>query len=135
MIPLRRRRAPWINVVPLIDVLVVLVFFLLVGIRASDTRVLQVSPPAAASAAEGSLEGAVVVAVDAAGATFVDARPVAADGLAAALREALAKSARREVVVVADERASTGATVRAVDAAVLLGASVQIQARAPAAGR
>lgn len=135
MIPLRRRRAAWINVVPLVDVLVVLVFFLLVGFRASDARVLQVSPPAAASAAEGSLAGAVVVAVDASGATYVDARPVTTEGLAAALREALDKSARREVVVVADERATTGATVRAVDAAVLAGAAVQIQARAPTDAR
>ena len=89
----------------------------------------------AAAAAEGSLEGAVVVAIDAAGATYVDAQPVATEALATALREALAKSTRREVVVVADERATTGATVRAVDAAVLAGATVQIQARAPGAAR
>jgi biopolymer transport protein ExbD len=135
MIAVRRRRPAWINVVPLVDVLVVLVFFLLVGMRTHDPRVLQISPPAAAAAAEGSLEGAVVIAIDASGATYVDAQPVATEALAAALREALAKSTRREVVVVADERATTGATVRAVDAAVLAGATVQIQARAPSTSR
>jgi len=128
----RVRRAV-INVVPLLDVLVVMVFFLLVTLRANDPRALQVSPPAAASAAETSLAGAVVVAVDAQGALFVDARPVAADGLAGALKAALQDREAKEVVVVADERAATGATVRAVDAAVLAGAAVRIQARAPGA--
>lgn len=128
----RARRAV-INVVPLLDVLVVMVFFLLVTLRANDPRALQVSPPAAASAAETSLAGAVVVAVDAQGALFVEARPVAPDALPAALKEALRDRPAKEVVVVADERASTGATVRAVDAAVLAGAAVRIQARAPGA--
>lgn len=126
----RVRRAV-INVVPLLDVLVVMVFFLLVTLRANDPRALQVSPPAAASAAEASLAGAVVVAVDAQGALFVEAKPVSAEGLPEALRAALRDREPREVVVVADERASTGATVRAVDAAVLAGAAVRIQARAP----
>ena len=128
----RVRRAV-INVVPLLDVLVVMVFFLLVTLRANDPRALQVSPPAAASAAESSLAGAVVVAVDAQGACFVEARPVAAAALSASIKEALRDRAAKEVVVVADERASTGATVRAVDAAVLAGAAVRIQARAPGA--
>lgn len=128
----RVRRAV-INVVPLLDVLVVMVFFLLVTLRANDPRALDVSPPAAASAAETSLAGAVVVAVDAQGAVFVEAKPVAADSLGDALRAALRDRAAKEVVVVADERASTGATVRAVDAAVLAGAAVRIQARAPGA--
>jgi biopolymer transport protein ExbD len=128
----RVRRAV-INVVPLLDVLVVMVFFLLVTLRANDPRALQVSPPAAASAAETSLAGAVVVAVDAPGALFVEAKPVTAAALPEALRAALQDRAAKEVVVVADERASTGATVRAVDAAVLAGAAVRIQARAPGA--
>ena len=128
MTSVRLRRAV-INVVPLLDVLVVMVFFLLVTLRANDPRALQVTPPAAASAAETSLAGAVVVAVDAKGALFVDATPVSRDGLGAALRSALADRPAKEVVVVADERASTGDTVRAVDAAVLAGAAVRIQAR------
>ena len=128
MTSVRLRRAV-INVVPLLDVLVVMVFFLLVTLRANDPRALQVTPPAAASAAETSLAGAVVVAVDAKGALFVDAKPVSRDRLGAALKSALADRAAKEVVVVADERASTGDTVRAVDAAVLAGAAVRIQAR------
>jgi len=132
MTPARFRRAV-INVVPLLDVLVVMVFFLLVTLRANDPRALQISPPAAASASETSLAGAVVVAVDAEGDLFVEAKPVAPGALAAALRDALRDRAEKEVVVVADERATTGATVRAVDAAVLAGAAVRIQARAPGA--
>ena len=132
MTSVRLRRAV-INVVPLLDVLVVMVFFLLVTLRANDPRALEVTPPAAASAAETSLAGAVVVAVDAQGALFVDAKPVSRDRLGAALKSALADRAAKEVVVVADERASTGDTVRAVDAAVLAGAAVRIQARAAGA--
>ena len=129
MITSRQFRRTVINVVPLIDVLVVMVFFLLLTLRAGDARTLQVSPPPAASAAETSLTTVTVVAVDAQGGFFLDARPVARESLRDALRVALADKERKEVVVVADERASTGDTVRAVDTAVLVGATVQIQAR------
>ena len=127
MTPARRRSPVAVNIIPLVDVLVVLVFFLLVTLRAGDSRALQVTPPAAASGAPVSLAAAVILAVDAEGRLYVDARPVAPDALPEALRAALAGKPDPEVVVAADRRASTGDTVRALDAASRAGARVQVQ--------
>mgnify|MGYP006267214729 CR=1 FL=1 len=125
----RRPRRAVINVVSLIDIMVVLVFFLLLTMRFGDTRALSVVPPVAESAASASLAQAVVVAVDAEGRFYLDARPVAQSDLVGALRKALAGRPDPEVVVVADERVRTGATVAAVDAAAQAGARVRMQAR------
>lgn len=125
----RRPRRAVINLVSLIDVMVVLVFFLLLTMRFGDTRALDVVPPAAESAASASLAGAVVVAVDAAGKFYVDARPVEPAALADVLRKALAGRPDPEVVVVADERVRTGSTIAAVDAAAKVGARVRMQTR------
>lgn len=127
MMPARRRPSVAVNIIPLVDVLVVLVFFLLVTLKAGDPRALQVTPPGAASGAVASLASAVVLAVDAEGAMFIDGQPVAPSALAGALRSALAGKPDPEVVVAADRRARTGETVRALDAAALAGARVQIQ--------
>lgn len=127
MSPTRRRPAVAVNIIPLVDVLVVLVFFLLVTLRAGDSRALQVTPPSAASGAAAQLASAVVLAVDAEGRLFVDAKPVSSGDLPAALRSALQGRADPEVVVAADRRARTGDTVRALDAAAQAGARVQIQ--------
>lgn len=127
MIPSRRRSAVAVNIIPLVDVLVVLVFFLLVTLRAGDPRSLQVTPPSAASGAPSSLSAAVVLAVDADGRLFLDAQPVDPGSLAGSLRAALAGKPDPEVVVAADRRARTGDTVRALDAAAQAGARVQIQ--------
>jgi biopolymer transport protein ExbD len=127
MTPTRRRSAVAVNIIPLVDVLVVLVFFLLVTLRAGDPRALQVTPPTAASGAAASLESAVVLAVDAEGGLFLDSHPVAPAALAPALRAALEGKPDPEVVVAADRRARTGDTVRALDAAAQAGARVQVQ--------
>ena len=126
---IRRPRRAVINVVSLIDIMVVLVFFLLLTMRFGDARALSVVPPPAESATAASLAQAVVVAVDAEGRFYLDARPVAPADLPAALRKALAGRADPEVVVVADERVRTGATISAVDAAAKAGAKVRMQAR------
>ena len=125
----RRPRRAVINVVSLIDIMVVLVFFLLLTMRFGDSRALNIVPPAADSAATASLAQAVVVAVDVDGKFYLDARPVAQADLLAALRKAIAGRPDPEVVVVADERVRTGATVAAVDAAAKAGARVRMQAR------
>ena len=70
------------------------------------------------------------MAVDAEGKFYIDARLVAQNALAAEIKKALAGRKDPEVVVVADERVRTGATIAAVDAAAQAGARVRMQARA-----
>lgn len=125
----RRPRRAVINVVPLIDVMVVLVFFLLLTMRFGDARALDIVPPVAESATPAALARSVVIAIDGEGRLYLDAKPVALGELEPALRKALAGRPDPEVVVVADERVRTGLTVAAVDAAARAGARVRMQAR------
>ena len=59
----RRRRAD-INVVPLIDVLVVLVFFLLISSRLDQSSTMAIIPPTASAGSEGTPATTLVVGVD-----------------------------------------------------------------------
>ena len=126
----RRRRAD-INVVPLIDVMVVLVFFLLLSGRFDQARVLAITPPAAAAGAESAAPPTLVVGVDRDGKFYLEGRELAADRLAPALVSHALKSPGAEVVVVADERSLTGAAVRALDAAAQAGLKPRLQTRRP----
>jgi len=126
----RRRRAD-INVVPLIDVMVVLVFFLLISGRLDSARTMAIVPPTASAGTEGSPATTLVVGVDRDGLIYLEGRAIAAEALAKALVEHALKSPGAEVVVVADERSLTGAAVRALDAAAKAGLKPRLQTRQP----
>lgn len=128
-VALPRRRRAEINVVPLVDVMVVLVFFLLLSSRLEDARMLGVVPPAAASGASGSASSAAVVAVDREGRMFLEGREVEPAALVSALAGLARARPGTEVVVVADERSQTGAAVRALDAAGRAGLSARLLTR------
>ena len=59
-----RRRRTDINVVPLIDVMVVLVFFLLISGRLEQSRTMAIVPPTASAGSEGTPATTLVVGVD-----------------------------------------------------------------------
>ena len=71
----RRRRAD-INVVPLIDVMVVLVFFLLLSGRFEQARTMSIVPPAASSGATGTPAATLVVGVDREGKFFLEGKEI-----------------------------------------------------------
>jgi biopolymer transport protein ExbD len=120
-----RKRRTDINVIPLIDVMVVLLVFLLLTTHFDDTQSLGITPPKADSAAKsGETEiSPIVLAVDRTGAIYIDAKPVTREAVAGELA-ALAKKTRGvTVLVVADEFAPTKDTVFALDRARLAGLS------------
>ena len=126
-----RRRRTEINVVPLIDVMVVLVFFLLLSGRFEEARTLAIVPPAADAAGAGSAASSLVVAVDRDGKLYLEGKPIAAEALAKALVDHALKSPGTEVIIVADERSLTGAAVGALDAAAKAGLKPRLQTRQP----
>ena len=126
----RRRRAD-INVVPLIDVMVVLVFFLLLSGRFEQTRALAIVPPTASAGTAGAEASSLVVGVDRDGKLYLEGKAIAADALAKALVDHALKSPGTEVVIVADERSLTGAAVHALDAVAKAGLKPRLQTRQP----
>lgn len=126
----RRRRAD-INVVPLIDVMVVLIFFLLLSGRFDPTRTLGIVPPAAAAGAEAPAPPALVIGVDRDGKFYLEGKEIVAAALAPALVAHALRSPGGEVVIVADERSLTGAAVAALDAVAQAGLKPRLQTRQP----
>ncbi len=111
-----RRRLAEINVIPLIDVMVVLVFFLLLAGRFEETRTLAIVPPAADAGGVSTASAGLVVAVDRDGKLFLEGQPITRAALEQALVAKALQAPGTEVLIVADERSLTGAAIAALDA-------------------
>lgn len=127
----KRTKSPVINVIPLIDVMVVLIIFLLLTTHFDDPKSMNITPPAAESAAKaGDTEATpIVLAVDKAGALFLNSAPVARDAVEAALRDVAKRAKNPTVLVVADEAAPTKDTVFALDKARVAGLPTRLVTR------
>lgn len=125
----RRRRISGINIVPLIDVMTVLIFFFLMSMKFDDIAQLGITPPHAESAARNRTETRLVVAVNQDGTFFVNSNPVPADQLAECLGTEAKRRETQSLVLVADEEAATKYTVFIVDQAQKNGLSVQLLTR------
>lgn len=102
-----------INLVPLIDVLLVIIIFLVVSATFSRINELQINLPTAEAAAPEHKPDVVSVAVDAAGRYTVNEVELAdrsVDAIAAALRKA-AGSAKEPTIVINADAASTHQSV------------------------
>lgn len=122
----RRKRISFINIVPLIDVMTVLIFFFLMSMKFDEIRQLGITPPTAESAAQKQSEAKLVVAVNAAGEFFLNSEKVASENLALALGSAAEKQKSKNIILVADEETATKYTVFIVDQAQKHGLSVQL---------
>lgn len=118
------REEPEINFIPLIDVLLVILIFLMVTTTYSRFAELQINLPTAEAGKPPERPAQLDVAVDAKGNTTVNRSAVAA-GNAAALSEALKRAAgdmKDPVIVInADANASHQSVVRVMEAAQLAG--------------
>ena len=116
-----RRRRNEINVVPLIDVMVVLVFFLLLAGRFEEARTLNIVPPTADAGGASGAAASVVIGVDRVGKIYLEGKEISRKGLDAALQAKAAQTPGSEVLIVADEKSLTGAAVGALDAVAKAG--------------
>jgi biopolymer transport protein ExbD len=125
----RRRRRNEINVIPLIDVMVVLVFFLLLAGRFEQTHSLAIVPPSTTTGAAPSGVPSLVLSVDREGKLFLEGKEVARPALEQALTAQAAKAPGSEILIVADERSLTGASVYALDAVAKAGLKPRLLTR------
>ncbi len=129
-----RKRRTDINVIPLLDVMTVLLVFLLVTTRFDEADSLAITPPSAESAgkSESAPGDTAVLAVDKAGRFYLNATPVAREGLDAALAKLARSRKSLALMVVADEATPTRDTVYALDRARLAGLTSRLVTRSVA---
>jgi biopolymer transport protein ExbD len=118
----RKRRAPSIIIVSLVDILIILLIFFVVSTTfKKDQPEVQINLPESKTAtkAPADLEHA-IVAVDEADAIKLDGRPVDVDELEGAVRN-LSPTQKASLALQADRKASFGTIIKVMDALKLAG--------------
>ena len=99
----RRRRRPAINIVPLVDVLTVLLFFFLVTMQFKQVSSLNITVPKIETAGENELKEQVVIAVSPEGEYFLNDQPIAKTQLNQAIQLVGELTPDQPVLLIADE--------------------------------
>ena len=116
----RRQEEPEINLIPLIDVLLVIIIFLMLTTTYSRYAGLEINLPSSSAEASEALANEINVAVTASGDLLVNTRPVAGrdlDTIAAALAAAAAGREKSVVIISADAKASHQSVIDVMQAA------------------
>lgn len=116
----QRPEDPEINLIPFIDVLLVVLIFLMLSTTYSKFTELQITLPVADAEKLRDRQREVIVAVSADGRYAVNAKPVdgrSVDALAAALSAAAAGSSEAVVIVSADATTAHQSVINVMDAA------------------
>ena len=104
-----------VDVIPLIDVLMVLILFFLTSMQFQDLRALNVKIPKIDSAGSNELVNKLVVSVDKAGAFYLNGNPEALDRISAVMLTASELQQKPAVLVVADEETALKYVTQLVD--------------------
>ena len=99
----RRRRRPTINIVPLVDVLTVLLFFFLVTMQFRQVSTLNIMVPKIETAGKNEIEERIVIAVSPEGEFYLNNRVVEKAVLTAAMKLAGESTPNMPILLIADE--------------------------------
>jgi biopolymer transport protein ExbD len=122
--PGRVREEPEINLVPLIDVMMVILIFLMITTTYSKYTELQINLPTADAEKQPERSNEIAIGVDAAGQYQINKVAVIftdIDTLAASLRQAAGTQKDPVIVISADAQASHQSVVRVMEAARVAG--------------
>jgi biopolymer transport protein ExbD len=111
----RKRRRPKIDVVPLIDVLMVLIIFFLVTMQFQDLRALNVKLPKIDSAGTNLLKNELVVSIDEKGGFYLNGVPVDEEKIKDIFVTTSLLPEKPTVLVVADEEVPLKFVTQVVD--------------------
>ena len=110
-----RRRRPKIDVVPLIDVLMVLIIFFLVTMQFQDLRALNVKLPKIETAGSNVIRNELIISIKDKGETFVNGNETSSDELEVLLQKSSKLPKKPLVLVVADENVPLKFVTKVVD--------------------
>jgi len=99
----KRRKRPEMNLVPLIDVLVILVFFAFVTMQFKSAATLNITLPKVETAGKNEFKGTVTIGIDPEGLLSFNGRVVTEDQLLVLLREVRNVDKDIPVLIMADE--------------------------------
>ncbi|WP_126445906.1 ExbD/TolR family protein [Sulfuricystis multivorans] len=121
----RTREEPEINLIPMIDVLLVILIFLMITTTYSKFAGLEINLPTADAQAQQDKPNEIDVVVTAAGTVLIDKQPVAGnvEALAQALQRAAAGAASPIVVINADAKTAHQNVIDVMQAARTAGLS------------
>jgi biopolymer transport protein ExbD len=109
------RRKPRIDVVPLIDVLMVLIIFFLVTMQFQDLRAINVKLPKIESAGSNLVRNELIISIKEKGETFVNGNQTDRDDLEKLLKTSSSLKKKPMVLVVADENVPLKFVTEVVD--------------------
>jgi biopolymer transport protein ExbD len=118
------REEPEINLVPMIDVLLVILIFLMITTTYSKFSELQINLPEAAADKQPERPNEIDVGVDTQGNYFINKKPVTApgvQGLSEELKRASGGRADPVIVINADAKATHQSVIRIMEAARIAG--------------
>ena len=100
------RRTPTINIVPLVDVLTVLLFFFLVTMQFKQVTTLNITAPKIETAGENDIKERILIALSPEGQIYLNDQPVEKLQLEAAIKLAGELTPELPILLVADEEVS-----------------------------
>lgn len=112
----KARSKPFINIVPLIDVLIVLIFFILMTMQFRNVNLLNITPPKMDAADRGNVEDTLSIAIDAEGTFFYNNNVVLNADLENFFLRAAKENNEQTVLVLADEKAAIKHMTAVMDA-------------------
>jgi biopolymer transport protein ExbD len=99
----RRRRQPTINIVPLVDVLTVLLFFFLVTMQFKQVSTLNITVPKIETAGKNEIKEQIVVALSPEGEIYLNDRLLEIEPFKAAMKLAGELTPDMPILLIADE--------------------------------
>lgn len=112
----RRHRRYEVNIVPLVDVLTVLIFFFLITMQFKQIRVVEITPPAMSTSQQASPKNKPeVIGVDKDGNFYFGDKKVSLQELEGELARLRARDENCAVILVGDKTASYEAVTQAID--------------------
>lgn len=112
----RRRRKIDINIVPLMDVLTILIFFFLVSMQFRERLALNLTLPKIETAGQSTTENSLTIGIDREGVISVNGREASREELTALMREVASINTEVVVLLRADENTSLKETMFVMDA-------------------
>jgi biopolymer transport protein ExbD len=111
----RRARKPKIDVVPLIDVLMVLIIFFLVTMQFQDLRAINVKLPKIESAGSNVIQNELIISIKEKGETYINGNKTDISDLKKILKSSSTLQKKPIVLVVADENVPLKHVTEVVD--------------------
>lgn len=117
VIPERRRRKAEINIVPLVDVLIVLIFFFLLSMQFRNINTLNISMPKIETAGQNVLSEQITIAIRPEGTLYFNSEEVSVEQLDQLVRTTAQDPEKRKITIllIADEDSSLKHVTQVMD--------------------